>query len=65
MCIFALKFIWNILMVIGFAPIISVSLPFVSYGGSGLVIQMSAVGLILSIYKGKNLSNASNISIKS
>lgn len=65
LCIFALKFIWNILMILGYAPIVSVSLPFISYGGSGLIIQMAAVGLILSIYKGKNLSDSSNISIKS
>ncbi|MBV7271790.1 FtsW/RodA/SpoVE family cell cycle protein [Clostridium sp. PL3] len=65
LCIFALKFIWNILMILGFMPIVSVSLPFISYGGSGLVVQMAAVGLILSIYKAKNLSNTSSISIKS
>lgn len=65
LCIFALKFIWNILMILGFVPIVSVSLPFISYGGSGLVIQMAAVGLILSIYKRKNLSNTSTVSIKS
>lgn len=56
--IFAMKFLWNILMIMGFAPIISVSLPFISYGGSGLLIQMAAIGLIMSIYRCKSLSYA-------
>lgn len=64
MCVFAVKFIWNILMILGFLPIMGVSLPFISYGGTGAVTQMAAVGLILSIYKRKNLSNMTMSSIK-
>lgn len=55
-CIFALEFIWNILMVLGFAPIVSVGLPFISYGNSKALIQMAAIGLIMSIYRSKSLS---------
>jgi len=55
MCIFAMKFIWNILMVFGLAPIISVTLPFISYGGSSLLMQMAAIGLIMSIYRCKSI----------
>lgn len=65
MCIFALEFVWNIFMVLGFAPIIPVSLPFISYGGTRAITQMAAVGLILSIYRRKNLSNITTVSIKS
>jgi len=56
MCIFALEFLWNILMIVGLAPITSVGLPFISYGGSHVVTQMAAVGIIMSIYKGKSLT---------
>lgn len=56
MCIFALEFTWNILMILGLAPIIGVTLPFISYGGSRLLTQMAAVGLIMSIYRSKSLS---------
>ncbi len=56
MCIFAMEFIWNILMILGFAPIVSVTLPFISYGGSRIITQMAAIGVIMSVYKGKSLS---------
>ncbi|MBD7911639.1 FtsW/RodA/SpoVE family cell cycle protein [Clostridium cibarium] len=64
MCIFAMEFIWNILMILGFAPIVSVTLPFISYGGSRTITQMSAIGIIMSIYKGKSLSYARLDSLK-
>jgi len=64
MCIFALKFFWNILMILGFAPIVGVSLPFISYGGTAAVTQTAAIGLILGIYRRKNLSNISVSSVK-
>lgn len=58
MCIFAMEFIWNILMILGFAPIVSVTLPFISYGGSRILTQMCAIGVIMSVYRGKSLSYA-------
>lgn len=54
--IFAVQFLWNIAMNLGFAPISGVELPFISYGGSQLIINALAVGIILSIYRRKNLS---------
>ncbi|MDT8717731.1 FtsW/RodA/SpoVE family cell cycle protein [Clostridium sp. 19966] len=56
MCIFTIEFIWYVLMTAGLAPIVGITLPFISYGSSKLVIQMIAIGLIMSIYKGKSLS---------
>lgn len=53
--IVALHFMWNILMAFGFAPISGVSLPFFSYGGSHAIINMVIIGLILSVYRRKNL----------
>lgn len=49
--VFAMKFIWNILMILGVAPIFGVSLPFISYGGSDLVANLVAIGIILSVYR--------------
>lgn len=54
--IFAVQFLWNIAMNLGFAPNSGIGLPFISYGGSQLIINALAVGIILSIYRRKNLS---------
>lgn len=51
-----LQFLWHIAMNLGIAPIAAVGLPFISYGGSQLVINAAAVGIILSIYRRKNIS---------
>ena len=39
----------NLAMVTGLIPVMGVPLPFVSYGGSALVTNLAAVGLILSV----------------
>jgi len=39
----------NIAMVTGVIPVMGVPLPFVSYGGSALVTNLAAVGLILNV----------------
>ncbi len=39
----------NIAVVSGSIPITGISLPFISYGGSSLVIMMSVVGIVLNI----------------
>ncbi|OPX91569.1 MAG: Rod shape-determining protein RodA [Pelotomaculum sp. PtaB.Bin013] len=53
--IFAVQFFWNILMTLGLAPAFGFSLPFISYTGSQLIIQMAAVGLVLSVYRRKDM----------
>jgi rod shape determining protein RodA len=50
------QFIWNIFMNLGLAPISGLGLPFISYGGSQLVINGATIGIILSIYKRRNIS---------
>lgn len=52
---FSVQFIWNILMVLGLAPITGFSLPFISYGGTQLIVDMAAIGLISGIYKRKTV----------
>jgi len=38
-------------MCIGLFPVIGIPLPFVSYGGSALLFNTIAIGIILSFYK--------------
>ena len=54
---FTINFSWHVLMSLGFAPVASVNLPFVSFGGSQTIVNLAATGVILSIYKRKNLMN--------
>ena len=46
--------IMNLSVVIGLIPVTGVTLPFLSYGGSSLLISSISVGIILSISKEKN-----------
>lgn len=39
----------NIAMHVGIMPLTGISLPFISYGGSSLLINMMAIGLVLSV----------------
>lgn len=54
--IFAVQFLWNILMNLGLAPISGFGLPFISYGGSQLLFDSAAIGIISSVYRRKNIS---------
>ncbi|WP_165971892.1 FtsW/RodA/SpoVE family cell cycle protein [Paenibacillus piri] len=49
------QFIWSIGMSLGVLPILGgASLPFVSYGGSHLLVEMAAMGVIFSVYRRKD-----------
>jgi cell division protein FtsW len=50
-CWFALQAIVNIASMLGLLPLTGLTLPFVSYGGSSLVINLAAMGILLSISK--------------
>ena len=39
----------NLLMVGGILPVVGVPLPFISYGGTALIITMSAIGILVNI----------------
>jgi rod shape determining protein RodA len=39
----------NVAMVIGLAPVVGVTLPFISYGGSSTITCFVAVGLVASV----------------
>jgi rod shape determining protein RodA len=49
--IFFTHFIINIGMVVGIMPVIGLPLPFVSYGGSSLLVNMIMLGILANIYK--------------
>jgi len=53
--IFALQAIGNILMNLTLFPTLQVSLPFISYGGTYFVLNMALMGLLLSVYRRKDL----------
>ena len=46
---FFFHFIVNVGMVMGIMPITGIPLPFLSYGGSALLTNMLAVGILMSI----------------
>ncbi len=52
---FAAQIICNVLMNLTLFPYISLSLPFISYGGSMLVLDMALMAIFLNVYRRKNL----------
>ena len=46
--------ILNLSVVIGLVPVTGVTLPFISYGGSSLLVTMTSIGIILNLSKSKN-----------
>jgi rod shape determining protein RodA len=49
--VFLIQFILNIGSVTGILPVIGVTLPFVSYGGSSMLINIVLIGLVQSFYR--------------
>lgn len=41
----------NLAVVVGLVPVTGVTLPFLSYGGSSLLVSMASIGIILSVNK--------------
>lgn len=48
-----LQAILNLSVVVGLVPVTGVTLPFLSYGGSSLLVSMASIGIILSVSKHK------------
>jgi rod shape determining protein RodA len=46
----AFQVVVNVGMTVGILPITGIPLPFVSYGGSNLIVNLAAVGLLTNIY---------------
>lgn len=49
----------NIAMVSGLLPVTGIPLPFVSYGGTSLVINMAAIGILISVGRSAGAGNKS------
>jgi rod shape determining protein RodA len=46
----ALQMFINVGMTVGIMPITGIPLPFVSYGGSSLLVNCAAVGLLMNVH---------------
>jgi rod shape determining protein RodA len=51
LAVYFIHLVVNIGMVIGLLPVIGIPLPFVSYGGSSLLVNMFMLGLVANIYR--------------
>lgn len=54
---FILQAFINLAAILGLIPLTGVPLPFISYGGSSLIISLAAVGILLNISKYRNQVN--------
>jgi cell division protein FtsW len=55
--LFAVQALMNLAVSMGLLPTKGLNLPFVSYGGSALLITMSATGILLSVSRGSRYSD--------
>ncbi|WP_066050711.1 FtsW/RodA/SpoVE family cell cycle protein [Robertmurraya korlensis] len=51
----SVQFAYNVGTILGLLPIISMSLPFISYGLTPTVLNSLLIGIVLSVYRRKNL----------
>jgi cell division protein FtsW (lipid II flippase) len=55
MTLFVVPFIYNVGMIVGLLPITSISLPFISYGLMPTLFNAFLMGIVLSVYRRKDL----------
>ena len=41
----------NMAMVCGILPVIGVPLSFISYGGTALIVNLAAIGIVIAVYR--------------
>ena len=59
--LFAVQVLMNLAVSMGLLPTKGLNLPFVSYGGSALLITMSAAGILLSVSRGSRYSTDDDV----
>ncbi|HAK43781.1 MAG TPA: cell cycle protein [Clostridium sp.] len=52
--LFVVQFLLSISVSLGLSPTVSVSMPFISYGGSQLLINIIAISIVSNVYKWRN-----------
>jgi len=60
--IFSLHFVGNILMSLGKGPFLALAFPFISYSRLLLVTEIASLGIILGIYRRKDIISANEVS---
>ncbi|BBI34173.1 FtsW/RodA/SpoVE family cell cycle protein [Cohnella abietis] len=53
--LFAIQFIWSVMMIFGYAPFVGLTLPFLSYGGTSVVFPYALIGILLGIYRRRDM----------
>ncbi|MFE9275668.1 FtsW/RodA/SpoVE family cell cycle protein [Paenibacillus glucanolyticus] len=53
--VFGFRLLWPMLMGLGVFPKVTLEPPFISYSGMNQIMDLAAVGLLLSIYRRKNM----------
>ncbi|PEC21718.1 FtsW/RodA/SpoVE family cell cycle protein [Bacillus cereus] len=56
MTLFVVQFIYNVGMILGLLPLAAISLPFISYGLTPTVFHALLMGIVLSVYRRKDMS---------
>ncbi len=51
--VYFIHFLINVGMVVGIVPVIGIPLPFVSYGGSSLLVNMFMLGIIANVFRNR------------
>ena len=54
--LFVFHFIYNVGMILGLLPRVSISLPFISYGLVPTLFHAFIIGIVLSVYRRKDMS---------
>jgi cell division protein FtsW len=60
-CWLVFQALFNVAVITGLAPFTGISLPFVSFGGSTMTVSLTAVGLLLSVSRGKRIGRRSKV----
>ncbi|MDG5472015.1 FtsW/RodA/SpoVE family cell cycle protein [Jeotgalibacillus sp. ET6] len=61
MTLYAVQLIYNVGMVLGFLPLTSFALPFISYGLMPTLFNALLIGVVLSVYRRKHLTLNGNL----